>query len=120
MKGIMSSKTFQVKIISVVSTIYNIVKSEEEIKKISEEDLMRQVRNEAYGMNENAVGGGFYNSVLLHAETHSVKSVIKKEEFFNKRADEDLGVFLSDHIHDTSELMASPEYYPKHLLEELD
>lgn len=132
MKGIMET-TFKVKVISIVSSTYEIKRNVQQLKKdydfylnekLTDEQILNEVKKEALLLNKrehkNPFGINKEQSNTLHAEILSVTSSVSREEYVNEEADERFGLLLAEIKSDYSNVIEEKDDYPKTLIEGLE
>jgi hypothetical protein len=132
MKGIMET-TFKVKVISIVSSTYEIKRNVQQLKKdydfylhekLTDEKILNEVKEEALLLNQrehqNPFGINKEQSNTLHAEILSVTSSVSRNEYTNEEADEKFGLLLAEIKSDYSDVIEEKDDYPKTLIEGLE
>ena len=132
MKGIMET-TFKVKVISIVSSTYEIKRNVQQLKKdsdfylnekLTDERILNEVKKEALLLNKrehkNPFGINKEQSNTLHAEVLSVTSSVSRNEYTNEEADEKFGLLLAEIKSDYSNVIEEKDDYPKTLIEGLE
>lgn len=125
--------TFKVKVISIVSSTYEIKRNVQQLKKdydfylnekLTDEQILNEVKKEALLLNKrehkNPFGINKEQSNTLHAEILSVTSSVSREEYVNEEADERFGLLLAEIKSDYSNVIEEKDDYPKTLIEGLE
>ena len=125
--------TFKVKVISIVSSTYEIKRNVQQLKKdydfylhekLTDEKILNEVKEEALLLNQrehqNPFGINKEESKTLHSEILSVTSSVSRNEYTNEEADEKFGLLLAEIKSDYSNVIEEKDDYPKTLIEGLE